>query len=254
MSLPPAPLECTYLNFTASHDGIGLRPVEGILEDDEIDSLVIGMKKFGGEVTTRAISNSGERPYELNITWMDSMKGTHRGEDEYQIQRFLCSQIIMLGLEGIPAFYIHSLLAGENDHQKLAETGHNRSINRGQWTMKEIDLIMGDYTSKSCRIFNDLKRLIALRSKQAAFHPNATQYTLYLGPSLFGFWRQSINRDQSIFAIHNISDQEQELSLTNINLTCTDSWVDLIAWDTLELSSDAIMLKPYQCLWITNKA
>ncbi|MEJ2115147.1 MAG: alpha-amylase family glycosyl hydrolase [Gammaproteobacteria bacterium] len=26
MSLPPAPQDCTYLNFTASHDGIGLRP------------------------------------------------------------------------------------------------------------------------------------------------------------------------------------------------------------------------------------
>ncbi len=254
MSLPPAPLGCTYLNFTASHDGIGLRPAEGILNDTEINSLVSGMQGFGGEVTTRAISGSGQRPYEINITWMNAMQGTATGADSYQIDRFLCSQIIMLGLEGIPAFYIHSLLAGENDYKKLAATQHKRSINRGQWDLEEVDSILSDYTSNSCRVFHELRRLIMMRSKQGAFHPNATQYTLHLGKSIFGFWRQSINRDQSIFAIHNVTNTEQDLSLSNINLICTDTWVDLIAWDTLNVSGETITLKPYQCLWITNKA
>ena len=254
MSLPPAPLSCTYLNFTASHDGIGLRPAEGILLDTEIDSLVSGMQGFGGEVTTRAISGSNERPYEINITWLSAMQGTVEGVDEYQIDRFLCSQIIMLGLEGIPAFYIHSLLAGENDYEKLAATQHKRSINRGQWDLEEVDSVLSDYTSSSCKVFHELRRLILMRSKQSAFHPNATQYTLHLGDSIFGFWRQSINRDQSIFAIHNVTNKEKDLSLSNINLIVTDTWIDLIAWDSVDLSSGTLILKPYQCLWITNKA
>ena len=253
MSLPPAPYNCTYLNFTASHDGIGLRPLEGILSDDKTDALIEAMCTFGGEITTRAISEAGERPYEINITWMDAMKGTCTGEDEYQIARFLCSQTIMLGLEGIPAFYIQSLLAGENDYQKLAETKQKRAINRGQWKLEEIDQMLSDYTSKSCKVFHDLKRLIAIRSRQQAFHPSATQFTLHLGSNLFGFWRQSINREQSIFAIHNVTNVEQELSLANINLICTDTWVDLIAWDAVDLKKDTNTLKPYQCLWITNK-
>ncbi len=254
MSLPPAPQDCTYLNFTASHDGIGLRPAEGILSDTEIDSLVNGMKGFGGKVTSRALNSSEERPYEINITWMSAMLGTAAGEDEYQVDRFLCSQTIMLGLEGIPAFYIHSLLAGENDYEKFAATQHKRSINRGQWQLDEIDSILNDYTSSSCKVFYELRRLIKMRSKQAAFHPNATQYTLHLGQSMFGFWRQSINRDQSIFAIHNVTNSEQELSLSDINLICTDTWIDLIAWDAIDMSSGMLTLKPYQCLWITNKA
>jgi sucrose phosphorylase len=254
MSLPPAPFGCTYLNFTASHDGIGLRPAEGILSDDEIDSLVVGMQSFGGEVTSRAISDVAKRPYEINITWMSAMQGTAAGKDALQIERFLCSQIIMLGLEGIPAFYIHSLFAGENDHKKFAETQHKRSINRGQWDLEAVDLMLNDFTSKSCKVFYELRRLIKLRSKQAAFHPNATQYTLHLGPSVFGFWRQSINREQSIFAIHNVTNSVQELSLSNINLICTDTWVDLIAWDAVDLSGGVLVLKPYQCVWITNNA
>ncbi|MDH3609050.1 MAG: alpha-amylase, partial [Gammaproteobacteria bacterium] len=137
---------------------------------------------------------------------------------------------------------------------KFASTQHKRSINRGQWDLKEVDSVLSDYTSKSCKIFHELRRLILMRSKQSAFHPNATQYTLHLGDSIFGFWRQSINRDQSIFAIHNVTNTEQDLSLSNINLICTDTWIDLIAWDTVDLSDGILTLKPYQCLWITNKA
>ena len=40
MSMPPAMMGTTYFNFIASHDGIGLRPVEGLLSEDEIRSLV----------------------------------------------------------------------------------------------------------------------------------------------------------------------------------------------------------------------
>ena len=254
MSLPPAPANCTYLNFTASHDGIGLRPIEGMLSEEMTDSLVEGMCAFGGQVTTRSINNARKRPYELNITWMDAMKGTESGEDNFQLERFLCSQTIMLGLEGIPAFYIHSLLAGENDYEKYAATNHKRAINRRQWELEKINDLLSDYTSKTCKVFHDLKRLITIRSKQDAFHPEATQFTLHLGSSLYGFWRQSINRDQSIFAIHNITDKEQSLPLASINLICTDTWVDLIAWDVVDLSSDTIVLKPYQSVWITNKS
>lgn len=253
MSFPPAPLGCTYLNFTASHDGIGLRPVEGMLLDSEIDALVSGMRQFGGEVTTRSITAAGERPYEINITWFEAMKGTRKGTDHYQVERFLCAQTVMLGLEGIPAFYINSLFAAGNDYETFAATGHKRSINRKQWNLEELESQLFDIGSTSSRVYFELKRLIAIKSKQKAFHPDATQYTLHLGPGIFGFWRQSRNHDQSIFAIHNLTDVTQEMPLSNINLTSTCNWMDLIAWDVLDLSKDKLELRPYQCLWITNK-
>ncbi len=253
MSFPPAPLGCTYLNFTASHDGIGLRPVEGMLADSEIDALVSGMRQLGSEVTTRSITAAGERPYEINITWFEAMKGTRKGTDPYQVERFLCSQIVMLGLEGIPAFYINSLFAAENDREAFAATRHKRSINRKQWNLEELESQLFDIGSTPSRVYFELKRLIAIRSKQEAFHPNATQYTLHLGPGIFGFWRQSRNRDQSIFAIHNLTDVMQEMLLSHINLTSTCNWMDLVAWDVLDLSRDKLELHPYQCLWITNK-
>ncbi len=253
MSLPPAPVGCTYLNFTASHDGIGLRPVEGILSDQEIDKLVSGMRDFGGQVTSRAITDAGERPYEINITWFEAMKGNSIGIDDFQVERFLCSQIIMLGLEGIPAFYINSLLAAENDYEKYSNTQHKRSLNRKQWNIDELETQLFEVALDSSKVFYELKRIIALRINQSAFHPNSTQYILHLGNNIFGFWRQSMSREQSIFAIHNLTNTKQELSLSNINLTCTDNWVDLIAWDTIDFSKDSLDLRPYQCTWLTNK-
>ncbi len=109
MSMPPAPLGCAYFNFTASHDGIGLRPTEGLLSEQEYWTMLETMKKFGGKVSMRTKPDGSESPYELNISLFDAMKGTVRGEDKWQVQRFLCSQTIMMSLEGIPAFYIHVL-------------------------------------------------------------------------------------------------------------------------------------------------
>jgi sucrose phosphorylase len=70
------------------------------------DAVSLGGKHQHADV----MPDGSESPYEINISLFDAMKGTVAGEDEWQIERFLCSQTIMMSLEGIPAFYIHSLL------------------------------------------------------------------------------------------------------------------------------------------------
>ena len=99
-----------------------------------------------------------------------------------------------------------------------------------------------------------MSRLIKIRRHQPAFHPNATQYTLHpLNKDLFAFWRQSIDRDQSIFCIHNLSREPQHLILSDLNLIDTEAWRDLIGQEAIENIYTKYILKPYQCLWITNK-
>ncbi|WP_017658543.1 sugar phosphorylase [Baaleninema simplex] len=253
MSMPPAPIGCAYLNFTASHDGIGLRPTEGLLTETEYEQLVTTMKRFGGEISMRRRADGTESPYEINISLFDALKGTVKGEDNWQVQRFLCSQTIMMSVEGIPAFYIHSLLATPNDKENVKRTGRKRSINRHQWDYDELlDRLEHPDTPQSI-VLRELRRLLAVRRRQPAFHPNATQYTLHLKKALFGFWRQSINRDQSIFSIHNLSDRVQKLYLSEINLVCTDPWCDLISGNIIDDIYETVVLEPYQSVWITNK-
>ena len=253
MSMPPAPFGCTYMNFTASHDGIGLRPAEGLLSDEQLQQMLDTMRKFGARISMRSKPDKSESPYEVNISLFEALKGTVKGEDDFQVQRFIASQVIMMSLEGIPAFYIHALFATPNDYEGLEATGHNRSINRKKWKYSELETRLNDINSVHGRVFSELKRLVGIRKMQPAFHPNATQYTLQLGPNILGIWRQSLQREQSIFAIVNLSDESRVLHLTDLNLIGNEKWVDLIEGTTLSDIYSEVMLKPYQCLWLSNQ-
>jgi sucrose phosphorylase len=95
--------------------------------------------------------------------------------------------------------------------------------------------------------------LLSIRQQQKAFHPNAPQFTLHLGDSIFAYWRQSHDRHQSIFCISNISDLAQEFMLSDINLVSTDDWHDLISGKEMTHQNMLVQLSPYQTLWISNR-
>lgn len=253
MTMPPARNGTTYFNFIASHDGIGLRPVEGLLCESEIDQLTQTLEAFGGRISRRALDNGETRAYEANIALYDALKGTLAGPDCFNFERFICAHAIMLGLEGVPAFYIHSLLATGNDYARMAHSGHNRAINRKQWQLTELEDLLSDPNSQHCRVFEELKRLIQIRALQPAFHPNATQFTLHLGDSVFAFWRQSQDRQQNIFCISNLDNQATLIPLSAINLVCTDQWRDLISNTNLDTEAETLSLAPYQTCWLSNQ-
>ena len=254
MSMPPAQMGTAYLNFIASHDGVGLRPTDGLLDDEEKERLIHTMESFGGRISYRHTPGGGEQPYEVNIALYDAMAGTaERGADGWQLQRFICAHAIMLALEGIPGFYIHSLLGTGNDYQRMEHTGRLRSINRGQWDLDVLEQTLADPLSHHHRVYTELRRLIAIRREQPAFHPNATQFTLHLGLEIFGFWRQSLLREQSIFCINNVTDRVQQVALEDINLIGTDQWRDLISGNEIHDLSGCLTLKPYQAVWLSNR-
>jgi sucrose phosphorylase len=253
MSMPPAQNGTCYFNFVASHDGIGLRPAEGLLDESEIDTLIKTMEQFGGRISCRATPDGQQKPYEINISLIDALKGTVNGPDEYGLDRFLCAHAIMLALEGIPAFYVHSLLGTHNDNERVEHTNHNRAINRHQWDADKLHTELENPDSSHYRVFTRLQELIKIRKRQRAFHPNATQFTLHLGGCLFGFWRQSMDRMQSIFCIYNVTDGEQELNLSDINLIGTDDWHDLVTGEQFSALDQVLVMRPYQVLWITNR-
>jgi sucrose phosphorylase len=253
MSMPPARRGRSYLNFIASHDGIGVRPLEGLVNGAEQTALLETLESFGGTISKRSNTDGSESPYEVNISLFDALRGTiANGADQHQQARYLCAHTILLALEGIPAFYIHSLLATENDDQRREATGHARAVNRHQWKLNALMQQLDDPESHHHRLFYELKRRIGIRKQQIAFHPNATQLTLHLGDQLFAFWRESPNRHQSIFAINNISDQSQTVALHELNLIGTENWRDLLSDQQYESGQDTIEIAPYGSLWITN--
>jgi len=254
MSMPPAQNGTTYFNFIASHDGIGLRPVEGILSEQETDQLINTMVNFGGRVSWRALEGGRNKAYEINISLYEALAGTTVGQDNFQQQRFICAHAIMLAIEGIPAIYIHSLLGTLNDYERVELTNHKRSINRHKWDYEQLQQFLADPNNHHNQVFEKMKNLLKIRRIQAAFHPNATQYTLHISDQIFAFWRQSPDRRQSIFAINNISAEKQSLELASLNLIELDSWTDLLSGVEYQDLNSLIFLEPYQTLWLTNIA
>ena len=252
MSMPPSQDGTMYFNFIASHDGIGLRPAEGLLSESELDKLVHTVENFGGKISWRTADSGEQKAYEMNISLYDAMQGTVGGKDEWNFERFICAHAIMFALEGIPGLYIHSLLGTQNDYQKLANTHHNRSINRRRWHADALEEALANKSGHHAKVLSTLKSLLNIRIKQSAFHPNATQFTLHLGLQLFGFWRQSQDRKQSIFCVSNISDQPRGLPLSELNLIITESWFELISQSEIKELTHELILAPYQTVWISN--
>ena len=252
-SMPPAQINNAYLNFIASHDGIGMRPAEGILDNIILDKLFKRVKKNGGKFSFRKVE-SKNKVYEANITLFDALKRTDFDKDGiFAVERYIAAHSILLALEGVPAIYFNSLFGTSNDQNAFIKTGIKRNINRFKWEFSDLSKKLKNKNSLENIIYSKILKIISLRQKQIAFHPNATQYTLTLGNKLFGVWRQSIDRSQNIFAITNISSVVRELKLSKINLFENQLWFDLLKPDESLNNLKILKLKPFQTVWISNK-
>lgn len=240
-SLPQLKGQKTFFNFTASHDGIGVRPLEGLLPEPEKTLLVENMKKFGGFVNYKSNTDGTTSPYELNITYFDALKGTQDGIDEFQVKRFLASQVVMMSFAGVPAFYIHSLTATPNYLEGVKQTGHNRTINRRKWELNELQDQLKHDPVRS-KVFQSLKQLIGIRKNQSAFHPNASMQMVDCGEGIFSCIRESSNKER-IWVVVNLTSKTRYYQpvqkLENLQY-------DLISRTHLADNK----LGPYQCLWL----
>lgn len=242
-SLPDIPKGCTYFNFTASHDGIGIRPLEGLLPQQDILDLTQAMKNQGGHISTKRNADGTESPYEMNITYLDALSSTQLGEDNFQVDRFLCSQTLMMSFKGIPAFYIHSLLGTHNDHEGVKRTGMFRSINRHKWN---ADLLL-DHLKKNTEhafILGELSQRIAIRKKEVAFHPDSPQKVISSEPYLFIMLRGWLDE---LLVIANLSYETKSFDLKSLPFLVKEA-SDLL--DNNRNVSEKLSLKPYQVCWI----
>jgi sucrose phosphorylase len=248
-----APEGCTFLNFTASHDGVGVRPAEGLIPQPELDALIESMHNFGGFVSMKSNPDGTDSPYEINISYFDALKGTCNGLDQWQIPRFITSQAIMLAIKGIPAIYIQSLLATPNDLNGVEKTGRTRSINRRKWDSGELDGLLENPFTPNSIVLKELKRLLSVRKGQEAFHPDAAQEILTLGDEFFGIKRTAVQSGQEILAISNMTEWPQHLCLNALTELSFDQFsFDLVTDQEIEVINEAVILQPYQTVWLTK--
>lgn len=268
-ALEPPPPGCTVLNFTASHDGIGVRPLEGIMPEERFERLLEEVRLRGGRVSTKRNADGTESPYELNITYFsalgppfaapgngpaarDATGAPTAGDDALHVRRFLASQAVMLALRGIPGVYFHSLVGTPNDNDGVARTGRARSINRRKFLRDQLDARLADDGSAPARVLAGYRKLLAVRTTQPAFHPDGPQEPLQTGDAaLVAFLRSAPDGEQRVLVAANVGPEPKPLDVAS--LTGAPAVRDLLADQHAEPRTDAggrRVLAPYQVAWL----
>jgi glucosylglycerate phosphorylase len=233
----------TFFNFTASHDGIGVRPLEGVLPASEIDWLAKIVQANGGQVSYKRNPDGTDSPYELNITYIDAILADSRSE---QAEKFLASQAIQYSLPGVPATYIHSLIGSRNWLEGVKQTQRARTINREKLILDTVASELKNPLSFRAKVFFPYLNLIKTRKKQTAFHPNAGFEILDIDPKIFAIKRSS--EAQTIFSLTNVSSQPAHLSLSNH--IPQGQLRDLLTGE--EFKTETIELEPYRYIWLSK--
>ena len=250
-AFPILPPKTLLLNFTASHDGIGLMPLKGLMSQDRINNLLVDCEKKGGLVSHRQSNNGDDEPYELNISWWSAMQNPVNDSSFLQLERFLLSQIFIMCLPGIPAYYLQAILGSENDIENFKRTGHRRNLNRRKFQASDLLLTLVNQESIARTNLKHLQSAIEVRSHLNAFHPESPME-----------WISSCNDqlvvvlrgrgEEKIWAIHNFTEKNINLSFSDINITreirSRSNWSDCLSKRIINHHS--IQLSPYKVIWL----
>ncbi len=246
--LPNAKFQNSYLNFIASHDGIGIRPTEGILNKESLNDFLKRLKKNGSKFSYRKVQNKSKKVYEANITVYDALKKSNTDPNgKFFLERYIAAHAIMISFEGIPAVYFNSLFGKANDEAKYVITGNNRDVNRYKWSHKNITKKLSDKTSKQSIFYQNLGKLLEIKRKQKAFHPNAKRLNINLGSKLFCFKRISLDKKQTIISITNCSSVDQYPKLDKKY----SKWKNIIN-PKINSLNESLKLKPFETMWLSN--
>ncbi|WP_312816952.1 sugar phosphorylase [Atlantibacter subterraneus] len=231
----------TWFNFLASHDGIGLNPLRGIIGEQEILALVEMLETDGAKVNWKNNPDGTRSPYELNVTYMDALTPPDCDDNE-RLARFVLAHALLLTFPGVPAIYIQSVLGSRNDYQGVERLGYNRAINRQKYREAEIERLIAQPENLRARTLETLTQLIAVRQRHRAFHPDSEFSINEKCHGVLEIIRGNA-QEGKITALFNFTDRPQSLSFEQ------GQYNELIRGEFI--NGKAITLGPWQCLWLS---
>jgi len=249
LSLPSE--RVTFFNFLASHDGIGLNPARGILNESDIEAMVKRVKAHGGFVSMKTNADGTSSPYELNVNYFDALSDPNGGEPiDLQVDRFIASQAIMLALIGMPGIYAHSLLGSRGDPAGVERTGRYRSINRQKFELAPLERELADPDSLRSRVLRRYAALLRARASHTAFDPHGEQRIIDANDAVFAVLRSARGNSPDVLCLHNVSDRPQIFQATIDGRVATD----LLSGQSYEIDARrelALTLRPFQVAWLS---
>ncbi|MGQ2375409.1 alpha-amylase family glycosyl hydrolase [Companilactobacillus zhachilii] len=232
--------KATFFNFLASHDGIGMRPTEGLLSESQRENLVSHVLDCGGKVSYKINSDGSKSVYELNINYGDALGNTSDSEST-QTKKIIAAHNILLSFIGVPAIYYHSLFGSHGDFEAVNKTKDNRQINREKLNADDLIIELKDNKYRRT-IHQGLSKLIQIRGQHSEFNPYGQQEVKNYNKSIFAFERYNKGLKSRILCITNISENR-----VSVDLPFTGK--DIIR--NVEIKNK-IKIEPYEFYWILH--
>ena len=223
-TLGPVSDTATWFNFLASHDGIGLRATEGILDDAERDALVRRTRSQGGEVSWAARPDGSRSVYELNVSYLDALCTPAEARNpDILVAKALAAHSILFTVMGVPAVYLHSLVGSPPDLEGMVTSGINRRINRAVLDADRLDAELRDDPRRR-GMLSGLSHLLDVRRRHEAFSPFGAQRVERLDDRVFAV-RRGEGTPGELLCVSNVTGDEVTLAVRGTDVL-TGSVVD----------------------------
>lgn len=173
-----------FLNFLASHDGVGLTPAKGLIDENAFRKTLDRAQQRGALVSYKA-SKDGPIPYELNCSYLSVVSPPELGGAAERARAFLATQAILLAFRGLPAVYFHSWVGSEHWREGVELLGYKRAINRQKIHLETLESELETEESLRSLVFQGFRELFEFRQQEPAFAVSCGQSVLKTQRSLF---------------------------------------------------------------------
>jgi sucrose phosphorylase len=193
----------TFLNFLASHDGVGLTPARGLIDDEAFDRTIAEAGRRGALISYKS-SSAGDIPYELNCSWADMVAPPSLGPAALRARVFLATQAVLFALPGLPAVYFHSWIGSQGWKEGPGLLGYNRAINREKPPIDLVESELGDENSFRYRVYHGFGELIDFRRSETSFTPESPCRILESEGSIFALERGPDHNGRKVLCVQNL--------------------------------------------------
>ncbi|MCY4484699.1 MAG: alpha-amylase family glycosyl hydrolase [Spirochaetaceae bacterium] len=244
-----------FITIYGSHDGMGRKPVLGLLPDADLERMVQDLVAGHGALPNYARQAGGGRIiYELCATPWSLINRADAGEPpQLQVDRYVACGALGLVLRGVPAFYINGLLGVPNrlDPEQLDE---NRSINREQFDEAALYAELDDRGSQMRRVLDRLLHLIEIRAGEPAFDPGGPPLQVLDSPAAVVAVAAD-GRGRRVVALTNLSAEPQRLRLSTALFRGQGRVRELISGAERTVPAEEawdMLLAPHDVTWLAG--
>jgi sucrose phosphorylase len=228
-NLPKPERSRLFLNFLASHDGVGLTPAKGLVDDEAFAATLKEAQNRGARISYKA-TPEGPVPYELNCSYADTTAPASLGGPELRARAFLSTQAVLLALSGLPAVYFHSWIGSPAWTEGPELLGYNRAINREKPRIDLVEKELDDPASFRSRVNTGFKKLLEFRQAEEAFNPDSPQEVLDAGGAVFALLRGPDDQGRRVLCLQNLGGSAGTADISAVGEAGLSG--DLAPWET----------------------